>query len=322
MKRSTAMFEIDDGPFSMPGLSVGHWTDESGSTGCTVVLAERQVPAVVDVRGGAPGTRETELLGEGRLVQHADAILLSGGSAFGLAAADGVMAWLRERGRGFPTRSIRVPIVPSAVIFDLKGDDPVWPGRASGYAAVGSATEMGWVSGKHGAGAGATVAKAAGAPRAGPSGLGVARIASNDWSVAAIFAVNAYGDVYDDETGAPLAVPLASDDGSAESSEDVLLRTQVTPPVGENTTIGVVACDRPLNRDILCRLCVAAHSGMARVIRPSHTLVDGDTVFAVAPDTGSISNGLALQLTVAVQRVVARAVANAVRSAASNPALR
>jgi L-aminopeptidase/D-esterase-like protein len=314
------MIHEDDGPFSMPGLRVGHWTDQSGSTGCTVVLAERQIPAVVDVRGGAPGTRETELLGEGRLVQHADAILLSGGSAFGLAAADGVMAWLRERDRGFPTRSIRVPIVPSAVIFDLNGDEPVWPRRASGYAAVGSATEMGWRSGRHGAGAGATVAGGAGASRARPSGLGVARIVSSDWSVAAMFAVNAFGDVYDDETGAPLAIPLAGRSGATESSEDILLRTQVTPPLGENTTIGVVACDRPLNRDILCRLCVAAHSGMARVIRPSHTLVDGDTVFALAPDTGFVSNRLALQLTVAVQRVVARAIANAVRPVASSRA--
>jgi L-aminopeptidase/D-esterase-like protein len=306
--------QMEDGPFSIPGFRIGHWTERSGRTGCSVVIAERQAPGAVDVRGGAPGTRETSLLHSGRLVRAADAVLLTGGSAFGLAAADGVMNWLRDQGRGFPTRAIPVPIVPAAVIFDLDRDNPIWPDRDAGHAAAVAASPNGWLSGRFGAGAGASVAKGAGAAHSQPGGLGAAKITTAHGSIAAMFVVNAFGDVVDDETGRPLAVPASSGEGTSATTEYRVLTTAVDPPVGENTTIGVVVCDRPLSHDALQSICTAAHGGISRVIRPSHTLVDGDTVFALAPALTDVSTRLVLHLATATQLVVARAIANAIRS--------
>ncbi len=186
--------------FSLPGFRVGHWTHESGRTGCSIVIPDEPALAVVDIRGGAPGTRETSLLDEGRMVQHVNAVLLTGGSAFGLSAADGVMQWLREQGKGFQTASIPVPIVSAAVLYDLKGEEPIWPNAEAGYLCAQAATDDGWVSGRHGAGAGATVAKVVNRDGR-PSGIGAARIETSAGTVAALLAVNAVGEVAVDRTG-------------------------------------------------------------------------------------------------------------------------
>ncbi len=166
---------IIDGPFVVPGFTVGHWTHHTGKTGCTVIVADRMVNGAVETRGGAPGTRETTLLEPGKTVQGVDAVVLSGGSAFGLAAADGVMQYLLEQRRGYTTGSIPVPIVTEAVIFDLTGEDPVWPDRSSGYQAAANASSE-WSTTRQGAGAGSTVSKCLGRQAAVRSGICVAQV--------------------------------------------------------------------------------------------------------------------------------------------------
>jgi len=289
--------------FTIPGFRVGHWTHPSGTTGCSVVIPDERSIAVVDVRGGAPGTRETSLLEEGRLVQRIDAILLTGGSAFGLAAADGVMRWLREQGRGFPTASIPVPIVSAAVLFDLRGQHPDWPGAEAGYSAATAASEDNWSSGRIGAGAGATVGKIA-APEGTPSGIGVAHITTAAGTIAALIAVNAVGEIAgaDDHTRR---------DGP--TGEEIILGgsdTQLRP--GENTTIGVVVVDAAVGRDDLVRIAVAAHDGLARAIHPAHTLFDGDTFFVLGREEGHLPSHSGMQLAVATQHAVMAAILNSV----------
>lgn len=286
--------------FAVPGFQVGHWTHPLGTTGCSVVIADQPALAVVDVRGGAPGTRETSLLEEGRLVQRVDAVLLSGGSAFGLAAADGVMRWLRERGRGFPTASIPVPIVAAAVIFDLVGTDPVWPDADAGYSAASTAIAGNWISGPAGAGAGATVGKMANS-RGSRSGLGAARVSVEAGTVSALLAVNAVGEI---AAGKQPNVPSAE--------ERVLTSGHSQPRAGENTTIGVIVVDAPVSRDDLVRLSVAAHDGLARAIHPAHTPFDGDTIFVLGKNEGRLAPHASLQLAVATQHVVINAVQNSV----------
>lgn len=301
--------------FSLDGFRIGHWTHPSGATGCSVLIADRPALAVVEVRGGSPGTRELALLQEGRLVQHLDAVLLTGGSAFGLAAADGVMHWLREQGRGFPTRSIPVPIVAAAVLFDLQGSDPVWPESDAGYHAAATATDEGWRSGQFGAGAGATFAKIASVGERYAGGLGAARCDTPAGSVAALVAVNAVGEVVDPNTGMFVSGPRAGVVlDQTDSSEWVLHDDLVMPWAGENTTIAVIATDAQVDRDALMRLTVAAHDGFARAIQPAHTLFDGDTVFAVATREGRPTPREVLQLSVATQRAVSQAIVRAVSS--------
>lgn len=299
---------VVDGPFEVPGVALGHWTHPEGVTGCTVLLADRLSPCTVDVRGGAPGTRETDLLGPGRSVQAVDAILLTGGSAFGLSAADGVVRWLRERERGFPTGSINVPIVPGAVIFDLVGVDPPWPGADAGYEAVAAATET-WHSGRHGAGAGARVSKALGRDQAVPSGVGVAQVRTPAGTVSAVFVNNAFGDVVDVEDGRLLTTP----GGHGLPSESILLDGENEFGESPNTVIGVISVDRPLDHDALTRITIAGQGGVARVIRPAHSPLDGDTVFALAPELGTCTSQELMQLTVATQIASARAIINSVR---------
>jgi L-aminopeptidase/D-esterase-like protein len=290
----------DDTRFAMPGFQVGHWTHPSGATGCTVVIPDERSLAVVDVRGGAPGTRETSLLEEGRLVQRVDAVLLTGGSAFGLASADGVMRWLREQERGFPTASIPVPIVPAAVLFDLQGSEPAWPDADAGYLAASTAATDNWTSGRVGAGAGATVGKIANSGGS-PSGIGAARVAVDAGTVAALLAVNAVGEIaFNRDPGVP-------------SAEALLLTTdQAQPRAGENTTIGVVVVDAEVNRDDLVRIAIAAHDGLARAIHPAHTPFDGDTIFVLGRNEGRLTPRGSLQLAVATQHAVMQAVRNSV----------
>lgn len=293
--------------FTLPGFRVGHWERPGGATGCSVLLPEEPALAVVDVRGGAPGTRELDVLGEGRSAQRVDAVLLTGGSAFGLAAATGVVRWLREQGRGFPTSAIPVPIVPAAVIFDLVAEHLEWPTEDAGYAAAAACEPDGWRSGPIGAGRGATVGKVAGREQAVAGGLGVARVALRGGHVAALVVVNALGEVVDPDTGRVVA---GLRDG--RRAEDVLLEAVSAPQAGENTTIGLVATDLPVDRPALVRMAIAAHDGLARAIRPAHTLFDGDTVFALASRVSQTDDRLILQLGTAAARATSAAILAAV----------
>lgn len=248
------------------GVRIGHWTDHEAQTGCTVLLFDRPVLAAAEVRGAAPGTRELALLEPGRLVQHIDAFVLSGGSAFGLAAADGVMTWLRGNERGVPTAALPVPIVPAAVIFDLSTGKAAHPTAASGFAACEAAVPLAEASwGAVGAGTGATVAKIDGPGR--PAGITAAQVALRDGSVTAVVVLNALGDLAN--------LPLT------DRMEHFLASTPPATVVGEQTTLIAVVIDAECDHDTLIRCCVAAHDGLARAIWPAHTLFDGDLALAV-----------------------------------------
>jgi L-aminopeptidase/D-esterase-like protein len=303
---------IVEPPFSMEGFLVGHWTHPSGETGCTVVIACEPVRAVADIRGGAPGTREIGLLQPGMLVQRVDAVVLTGGSAFGLAAADGVSRWLSEQGRGFPTGIVPVPIVAAAVLFDLTRPDSPRPNAEAGYQAAASASANGWVAGRIGAGAGARVGKLA-RGRSSPAGLGAARVDTPFGSVAALVAVNAAGDVVDPESGRIVAgIPSAAGTGWSDSRELVLSLAASTPPPGTSTTIAVVATDIPVDRDALVRMAIAAHDGLARAVRPAHTLYDGDTVFVLASREERPRRERVLLAAVATELAMERAIVGSV----------
>jgi L-aminopeptidase/D-esterase-like protein len=281
---------------AVEGIRVGHWTDARGRTGCTVVLCPPDTVGSGEVRGGAPGTRETDLLRPGMLVHHVDAVLLTGGSAFGLAAADGVVRWLEERGRGFETGVARVPIVPAAVLFDLGvGDPSARPGPPEGYAACEAASEDP-AEGAVGAATGATVAKLHGPARARPGGLGTASITEGDVTVAALAAVNAFGEILG-EDGEVLVGALPGQDG-----EEV-------PQWRTNTTIAAVATDALLSRERAHLLAIAAQDGLARAVRPAHTMWDGDTVITLATGRAEAPQPLLERL---AEDVVARAIRRAV----------
>jgi L-aminopeptidase/D-esterase-like protein len=256
------------------GFRVGHWSDPVGMTGCTVVLPPPGTMGSGEVRGGAPGTRETDLLRPGMLIEEVHAVLLSGGSAFGLAAADGVVTWLEEQGVGFDTGVARVPIVPAAVLFDLAvGDAATRPGPAEGAAACRAAAED-FAEGRVGAGTGATVAKLHGPERAVPGGVGTAAVREGEVTVGALAAVNAYGEIVADD-GTPIAGALPGEDAEPQ------------PPgwpgaAGTATTIAVVATDARLTKERAHLLAIAAHDGLARAVRPAHTMWDGDTIFTLA----------------------------------------
>ena len=280
------------------GILIGHWSDEVARTGCTVLLAPEGAMGGVDVRGGAPGTLGTDALRPGTVADRVHAILLTGGSAFGLAAADGVLRHLEVHGVGLPFGSARVPIVAGAVIFDLMTGDPgTRPDRDAGYAACEDAS---WQSaqGTVGAGTGATVAKAGGGPPR-PGGLGIASAAAGDAMVTAVMVANSAGGIWDDELHEWVA-PLAGPVGAA------------TPPPGANTTIGAVLTDARLTKEQANRVATVAHDGIARAVRPAHTLYDGDTMFCLA--TGAVPARPDLVEAVTAD-VVARAIAAGVRAA-------
>jgi L-aminopeptidase/D-esterase-like protein len=274
-------------------LAVGHWTDPVGLTGCTVVLPPPGNVAAASVRGGGPGTRETDLLQPQSHVEGVSAVLLTGGSAFGLAAAQGVVAWCERRGLGYARFGRPIPIVPAAVLFDLAvGDWDARPGPAQGEAACDAATTADGPMGNVGAGMGATVGKTAGPEHMTKGGLGWALAEAGPVTVGAIAAVNAGGDVLD-EDGSVLAgarVPggaaAAIRERLAERPEGALPGTEgplpeAVPP-GGSTTLGLVATNAALTKGEVHRVAVQAHDGMARAIRPVHTSFDGDTVFALA----------------------------------------
>ena len=311
----------------IPHLLVGHYTDRDAATGCTVILCPDGATAGVDVRGGGPGTREVALLDPLRAVQQIHAIVLSGGSAFGLAAADGVVRWLEERGHGYETTAARVPIVPSAILYDLGiGAADVRPDAAMGYTACEAASDGPVAEGSVGAGTGATVGKLLGFAQATKSGLGTASQRLGGFTVAALVAVNAIGDVVDPSTGQIVAGARLPEGGWADSM--ALLESRLAqmmevagsqPAMGQNTTLAVVATDAPLDKIGCTKVAQMAHNGLARTIRPVHTAFDGDTVFALSkPSKSGAVWGLreASLLGAVAAEVLAEAVLRAVRSAA------
>ncbi len=307
------------------GLRVGHFSDARRPTGCTVVLAERGAVCGVDVRGGAPGTRETDLLSPVSTVEQVHAVLLSGGSAFGLDAATGVVRWLEERGIGFPVGSARVPIVPAAILFDLAvGDWKIRPDAAAGYAAALSAREGPVAEGSVGAGTGATVGKLFGFDRAMKGGLGSASIRRPDGLVvAALVAVNAVGDVVEPRGGRILAGARVPDGSRPMGTLEALISGQAAglpEKSGESTSIGVVATNATLTKTQATKVAQMAHDGLARTIQPVHTPWDGDTLFALA--TGERSGAAdVLVIGALAAEAVARAVVRAVKQARGLPGL-
>ncbi|MBX3071761.1 MAG: P1 family peptidase [Thermomicrobiales bacterium] len=272
-------------------VRIGHWTRDDGRSGCTVLLFDALTPAVVDVRGGAPGSRETDLLRSGSLVGSVDAILLTGGSAFGLSAADGVMRYLREQGRGVPTSGGPVPIVSAAVIFDLDGELRP-PDASAGYAASETATMLtSDFATRDGVGAGATFQKMWGPAFVRRAGVAAATVTSNAGKVTAVVALNAIG--------APLDSPL---------KREALLHLPSASTEREATTIGALIVDGVADRDLLTRCAIAAHDGLARSIAPSHTLHDGDLFFAAGPAPGTPDQVARLQLPLAAELAVERAI--------------
>lgn len=316
------------------GLLVGHAVRAERPTGCTVVVARDGAVAGVDVRGAAPGTRETDLLDPLNTVQQVHAIVLAGGSAFGLDAATGVMTWLEGEGIGYPVGPVRVPIVPAAILFDLGiGDPRIRPDAACGRAAAAGASSAAVAQGNVGAGAGATVGKLHGLARAMKGGLGSASIRlPNGIVVAAMVAVNARGDVIDPSTGAVVA-GVRTSDGRRLADARVLMREGLTTPPApaENTTLGVVATNATLTKAEASLVARMAHDGFARAIAPVHTPSDGDTIFALATGTwrptgqaASAASATAVDIgTIGALAadVTAQAILNAVRHAEALPSL-
>jgi L-aminopeptidase/D-esterase-like protein len=300
------------------GLAVGHWTDLDAATGCTVVLCDGDgAVAGVDVRGSAPGTRETDLLHPVNAVQRIHAVMIGGGSAFGLDACSGVMSWLEEHGRGIEVGPVRVPLVCGAVLFDLVvGRADVRPGAAAGHAACEAASTAPVQQGSVGAGTGATVGKMLGFERVTKSGLGSASLRlAGGVTVAALVAVNACGDVIDPADGSVLAGPRAAS-GGFECTCEWLVEHEPGIGIGANTTLAVVATDAVLTKPQATKMAQVAHDGLARTIDPCHTMLDGDTVFALATGVAGPERPVDVSTVAAAgATVLARAVLAAVRSA-------
>jgi L-aminopeptidase/D-esterase-like protein len=273
---------MNDTITAVPGIRVGHWTDLEAATGCTVVLCPDGATAGIAVRGGAPGTRETDLLRPETLVQQVHAVVLSGGSAFGLASADGVMRWLEERDIGFDVGITKVPIVPAAILFDLFiGRHDVRPGAEAGYAACEAATTDPVAEGNVGAGTGATVGNLMGTLSAMKGGLGSTSVRlGTGVVVGALVAVNCFGDVVDPGTGEIVAGARAPDGGWLNTAGR-LIEMGTRPQFG-NTTLAVVATDAQLTQAQCTAVANMAQTGLARAVRPAHTLMDGDTIFALS----------------------------------------
>ena len=299
------------------GIEVGHFTETRRPTGCSVVIARAGAVAGVDVRGAAPGTRETDLLAPANLVQQVHAITLCGGSAWGLDAASGVMRWLEENNIGLNTGYGLVPIVPAAVIFDLAvGDAGIRPDAQAGYQACLAASTKAPAQGNVGAGAGALVGKLFGMARAMKGGMGTASLTVDGMTVGALVVCNAVGDVIDPATGQVLAGARTPDGTALLGSRDALLAGQLPQNLlaGTNTTIGVIATDAVLTKPQAQRLAQVAHDGLARAINPVHTLLDGDTLFALGTGHSGKNANMLLLATLAAE-VTARAVVNAVAAA-------
>ena len=327
---------------AVEGLTLGHFTLAERPTGCTVVLAEEGAVAGVDVRGGAPGTREVALLDPVNRVRAVHAVVLSGGSAFGLDAASGVVRYLEERGIGYSVGEHVVPIVAGAILFDLGvGDGSIRPGPACGYEAASAASAAAPAEGSVGAGAGATVGKLRGRGRAMKGGIGTASITLEDGlTVAAVVAVNAVGDVIDPATGQVVA-GVRTEDGAGFADARRLLRagelgrpgsgepgdsgageggTDAEDASVENTTIGIVATNAALTKSEITKVAQMAHDGLARAVYPAHTPRDGDTLFGLATGTHADEVGLT-RIGALAADLVAEAILRAVRTATGLPGL-
>jgi len=310
----------------VPGIEVGHAQDEEALTGCTVILCRHGAVAGVDQRGGAPGTRETDLLKPVNFVEHVHAVLLTGGSAFGLEAAGGVVRYLEERGIGFNVGVARVPIVPAAVIFDLAlGRADRRPDATMGYRAAAAASRQPVAEGNVGAGCGASVGKILGMKQAMKAGVGSAAVRlSGGIVVGALMVVNAFGDVIDPRTGRIVAgarstrfgpVQVGEPGGFVDTLELMktgLGRTLLQFVTRSNTVIGVVASNARLSKAEATRMAQMAQDGVARAIRPAHTMLDGDTLFALS--TGNKRTDLSVLGAIAAE-VVAEAILRAVYQA-------
>jgi L-aminopeptidase/D-esterase-like protein len=310
----------------VPGVLVGHATDLDGQTGCTAVLFNASAGAVVgvDVRGSSPGTRETDLLNPVGRHEETHALLLTGGSAFGLGAANGVVSFLEEKGIGYDVRVARVPIVPTAVIFDLATGDPTArPGAAMGYEAAADARSGDFKQGSVGVGTGATVGKVLGREWAMRGGVGSSSVTLPDGVVVgALAAVNAFGDVRDPSTGAILAGPRLKD-GTLGDSVEHLMEAEPFMKWGENTTLAIVATNARLTKPAVTKVAQMAHDGLARAVYPVHTSIDGDVVFAASIDgpTGEFVTSSPDIVGAWGAHVVAEAIVRAILSAKGTPDL-
>ncbi len=310
---------------AVPGIKVGHHTLSERPTGCTVIVVDGEGAAGgVSQRGGAPGTRETDLLDPSNMVDKVNAVVLAGGSAFGLDAASGTVKWLEEHNIGWDVRIAKVPIVPAAILFDLPvgGNPKIRPTADCGYRAAAAASTAPVAQGTIGAGAGATVGKSGGPGRSMKAGLGSYSITlPNGLSVGAIVAVNAVGDIIDPDTGRIVA-GVRNPDGTFADAR-ILLRTGQTGPrprAGENTTIGLVATNARLTKAQANRMALMADDGFARAIYPAHTVGDGDTVFALA--TGQWTGDADVtQIGALAAEVMARAIVRAATEATGLPNL-
>jgi len=312
----------------IPGILVGHAQDETALTGCTVVLCEKGAVGGVDQRGGAPGTREVDALHPMHLVNKVHGVVLAGGSAFGLEAATGVMRYLEERNVGFDTHIAKVPIVPAAILFDLGiGKADVRPDAAMGYLACQNASSLPPIEGNVGAGTGATVGKILGAGQCMKSGIGTASMEIGAGViVGALAAVNAFGDVIDPTSGQIIAGARSKEIGplhigapgyfadTLQVMQSLIGRTILGFGSRENTVIGVVATNAKLDKEAVNKVAQMAHDGLARTIRPAHTMLDGDTIFALA--TGEHAADVNIVGAYAAE-VFAQAILRAVRTAKS-----
>ena len=311
VSRSGAITEV-------AGIEVGHSTDRERGSGCTVVLCRDGAVGGVDVRGSAPGTRETDLLRPTNHVSEVHAVVLSGGSAFGLESASGVVRYLAERDIGYRAGSVTVPIVPAAILFDIGiARHGVHPQADDGYAACLNASNGDVKEGSVGAGTGTTVAKTLGLDRGIKGGIGTASVDLGDGiTVGAIMVVNAVGGVYDPDTGDLVAGPQ-NELGGMDDPMEALLSSDGTgspPPFGSSTTIGVVATNATLTKEEANKLASIAHDGLALAVRPAHTMRDGDTIFAVATGTKSGEADM-LRLGAAAVVCVGRAIVRGIRCA-------
>ena len=307
---------------AVPGIKVGHHTLTERPTGCTVILTEAGATAGVDVRGAAPGTRETDLLNPVNSVQQIYGLVFAGGSAFGLDAASGVMKYLDERNIGFKVGTMNVPIVPAAILMDLGvgGNPKIRPTADCGYAAAGTASSATVPEGNIGAGAGATIGKTTGSGRAMKAGIGSAALIMSDGTiVAALVAVNAVGDVIDPATGKVIA-GVRTADGKGLADARVLLRAGAAAQslTGSNTTLGVIATNVVLTKTQATKVAQMAQDGYARAISPVHTPADGDTVFAIATGTKT-GNADVMRIGALAAEVMADAIVRAARQATGIP---
>ncbi|MCK9217264.1 MAG: P1 family peptidase [Firmicutes bacterium] len=298
---------------SMPGIKIGNAEDIESATGCTVIICKDGAVAGVDVRGGAPGTRETDLLNPENLVDKVHGVLLAGGSAFGLDAASGIMEYLEGRGIGFDVGITKVPIVIGAVLFDLEiGNYKIRPDKKMGYEACINSERIQFNDGNVGAGTGASVGKILGIKGAMKGGLGSCCFKIGELCVGALVAVNCLGDVIDPTNNKIIAGAL-KEDGSFLDSEDFIIKSQGGNHVfAGNTTIGAVITNAILNKAQASKVASMAHNGYARTIKPSHTMYDGDTIFVLSQ--GKINADISAVGTLAAL-AVEQAVLNGVKKA-------